>query len=252
MAKRARNEKIEREDMARLREALSCLLTPEETDSTMAALSRHLGRFSTIMGTSEEALASIEGVSPRAAKYLRLTLDVAKSCIRTIPAQRNDQMIYEDYRDLLWSELFGKKAESVAVVLADSQFRRLYSGIVMDGTLNEASMNVTRLAMLCIQYRASAVVLAHNHPTGLALPSAEDIVGTTQLLDSLAGMDVSIKDHIIFTDTAEFSFAKNGLMREMRTASSRTRMERLDWARDMAKVCLTETKPNGCESSFKL
>lgn len=251
MAKKARTQKIEREDMARLREALGCLLTPEETEETMDALMRHLGRFAAIMSAPEDALAAIEGVSPQAAKYLRLTMDLARSCIRAIPAQRNDQMIYEDYRNLLWAELFGKKAESVAVVLADSQFRRLYSGVVMDGTLSEATMNVSRLAMLCIQYKASSVVLAHNHPTGLALPSAEDIVGTTQLLDSLAGMDVSIKDHIIFTDTDEFSFAKNGLMREMRTASSRTRMERLDWARDMAKVCLTETKPSGGEDPYR-
>lgn len=240
-----KKEKDEQEDMNRLARALACLLTPEETQQTMAALTRHLGSFSTILRTPEEALASIDGVSPLAAKYLRLTLEIAQSCIRAVPAQRNDQMIYEDYRDLLRAELFGKRTESVAVVLADSQFRRLYSGVIIDGTLSEASMSVTRLALLCIQYSASAVILAHNHPTGMAFPSAEDIVGTTQLLDSLAGMDVSIKDHIIFTDTAEFSFAKNGLMKEMRTASSRTRMERLDWAREMAKVCLTEAQVNG-------
>ena len=73
------------------------------------------------------------------------------------------------------------------------------------GTVDAAEVNARRLAELALQYRASAVILAHNHPGGIALPSREDIQATENIVRALGLVHVLLRDHIILTETEYFS-----------------------------------------------
>lgn len=227
----------EQEDAQRLellRSSLCCLLSPEEASRTLNQMKRHLGSFANMVRTSEEALAALPEVSQETARYLRMTLELAKAMMYTAPSRMQAGLLYEDYVELLRSALFGRKTEAVAVVLTDSAGRRLYSGVAADGQISAVRMNVRGLTTLCVNYSASYAVLGHNHPTGVALPSTEDIVVTAQVAQALLSVDVNLRDHIILTDNDTFSFAGGGILQRLNELAIRTRERTLREAREIA------------------
>lgn len=217
-----------------VRSALGCLLPPEQADRTLARLRQHLGSFSTLVRTPEAGLAALPEVDPDTARFLHLTLELAKAALRAEPSYRQDALLYSDLTGLLRSELFGRKTEAVAVVLLDGSGRRLYSGVVISGEISAVRINIRNLVERCVNHNATYAVLGHNHPTGVAVPSVEDIVVTAQIAMGLINVDVTLRDHIILTDDSEFSFANSGLLAEIDRLAVRGREEGLRRARDLA------------------
>ena len=80
------------------------------------------------------------------------------------------------------------------------------------GTLTQASVYPREIVLRALQHQAAAVVLAHNHPSGLAEPSRADIELTRTLLAALALVDVRVLDHFIVTRERATSMAEEGLM----------------------------------------
>lgn len=238
MARRKPQEQPRGEEEAQsfelVRSALCCLLPPEQADCTLARLRRHLGSFANLVRTPEAGLAALPEVDPQTARFLHLTLELAKASLRAEPSYRQDALLYSDLTELLRSELFGRKTEAVAVVLLDGGGRRLYSGVVISGDISAVRINIRSLVERCVSHNAAYAVLGHNHPTGVAVPSMEDIVVTAQIALALINVDVTLRDHIILTDDSEFSFANSGLLAEVDRLAVRGREEGLRRARELA------------------
>ena len=80
------------------------------------------------------------------------------------------------------------------------------------GTLDGAAVYPREVAVHALRYRAAAVILAHNHPSGVAEPSAADRLITERLCAALALLDVRVLDHLIIGRGPAFSFAEQGLI----------------------------------------
>ena len=78
--------------------------------------------------------------------------------------------------------------------------------------MSSANLNIRRVVELALLTSASAVVLAHNHPSGVALPSEEDQIATQQVREALATIGVVMVDHIIVADNDFVSMADSGLL----------------------------------------
>lgn len=117
-----------------------------------------------------------------------------------------------DVRRFLRARLGGRLREVFAVLLLDSQHRLIRYSELFLGTIDSASVHPRELLREVIQTNAAAVILVHNHPSGVAEPSAPDIRLTERLKDLLAEVDVRVVDHMIVAASEVTSLAERGLI----------------------------------------
>lgn len=104
----------------------------------------------------------------------------------------------------------GKEYESFVVLFLDSQHRVIASEEVSRGTIDAASVYPREVVKTTLRHNAAAVILAHNHPSGVAEPSAADRMLTDRLKQALAAVDVRVLDHFVVGADAPVSFAERG------------------------------------------
>jgi len=115
-------------------------------------------------------------------------------------------------RDYLMLELALLEREVFYCLFLDNRHRVLTIECCFQGTLNTASIYPREVVKRSLQVNASAVILAHNHPSGLAEPSEADRAITRRLIDALGLVDVRVLDHFIIGGDEHYSFAEHGLL----------------------------------------
>lgn len=105
----------------------------------------------------------------------------------------------EDAAEFLCPWLGLEERERFVVLLLDSRNRLLGAETVSTGTVNQAPVYPREVARQAILHNATAVILAHNHPTGNPLPSTEDRAMTETLRQALKVLDVNVHDHLVVT-----------------------------------------------------
>jgi DNA repair protein RadC len=193
------------------RELLSIVLGDEATSLATRSLAELFGlralRHSTTLGAEQEV--HIYAVPDRllaARELLRRALEeeLSESAIgMTSPAA---------VRDYLRLFLGGQEYESFVALWLDAQ-NRLIAGIeLFRGTVTQTSVYPREVVKAGLRLNASAVILAHNHPSGHPEPSRADELLTSELKNALALVDIRVLDHFIVADTAVMSFAERGLI----------------------------------------
>lgn len=99
--------------------------------------------------------------------------------------------------------------EHCLALYLDTQFQLLNTEEVAKGTLNQASVYPREIAKAAIRHHAAAIILAHNHPSGLCIPSQSDLRLTQHLKQALALIDVQLVDHLIITRQQAYSMAEH-------------------------------------------
>lgn len=105
-----------------------------------------------------------------------------------------------------------EKREVFAVIFLDNRHRVISFDKLFYGTIDGASVYPREVVRAAINHNAAAVILAHNHPSGVAEPSQADQRITDRLREALALIDVRVLDHIIVADNTHVSFADRGLV----------------------------------------
>lgn len=115
-------------------------------------------------------------------------------------------------RDFLTSRLRDRPNEVFAVLFLDSQHRMLHFEELFTGTLSRTQVHPRVIAEQALTRRAAAVILAHNHPSGLTEPSDADRSLTAHVCQALGLLDIRVLDHFIIGEGPAYSFAENGLI----------------------------------------
>ena len=102
---------------------------------------------------------------------------------------------------------FGRKVESVFLLCLDAKCKVLACKEVGEGSVNSAGISIRKIVETAIGVNATTVVLAHNHPSGLAIPSAEDVQTTHRIANALQAVEITLADHIIVADDDYVSMA---------------------------------------------
>lgn len=113
-------------------------------------------------------------------------------------------------RDYLMRQLADRSYEVFAVLLLDSQHRVIQFVELFRGTIDSASVYPREVVSLVLEKKAAAVIVCHNHPSGIAEPSQADRRITERLKNALATIDVSLLDHMVVGDREIVSFAERG------------------------------------------
>ena len=107
----------------------------------------------------------------------------------------------------------GRINETLMMVCVDGKGRVLNCRTLFEGSVNSTQVSIRKIVTIALQFNASGVFLAHNHPGGIALPSAKDIETTRKIQQALAMVDVFLKDHLIVAENDYVSMRQSNLMR---------------------------------------
>jgi len=148
------------------------------------------------------------------AKYVQLQacLEMAKRYLAEELQQGVNLTSSQDSKKYLITELRGESREVFSVLFLDNQHKVLAFERLFHGTLNAAAVYPRIVVEYVIKHRASAVILAHNHPSGVAEASLADKQITQLLVQALTLIDVRILDHMIVAGNQCYSFSEHGLM----------------------------------------
>ncbi len=198
-------------------EALELLLyfaIPRRDTNPMAhALMDRYGSLSAAMAAPIEDLQKVEGIGENAALLLKL---VPRLChkARLADAHRQDLILNTAGRAgaYLMERFMDEKNEVVYQLCLDQKGKLLACKRLGEGGISSAPLDIRRLVENAILNSASAVILAHNHPSGLAKASEEDFAATEQARAALSTIGVPLSDHIIVADGDFVSLAESGFL----------------------------------------
>ena len=127
--------------------------------------------------------------------------------------ERDDPLANPDVtRRFLISKLRHLRHEVFAILYLDNAHRLIQFDILFEGTINSANVYPRRVLQEAIRYNAAAVILAHNHPSGVSEPSQADKQITDTLVKTLNLVDIRVLDHFIIGQSEALSFAEQGLL----------------------------------------
>ena len=196
-------------------EALELLLyyaIPQKDTNPLAhALMERYGSLSAVLSAPIEDLIKIEGIGERTAVLLHLVPRMEQKA----RLSETEQVLDSTGRiGAYLLERFSLERDEVVYQLClDRKGRLLACKCLGEGGAASVDLDVRRLVENALLFSASGVVLAHNHPSGVALPSHEDYAATDRARAALETVGVELLDHIIIADRDFVSLADSGCLR---------------------------------------
>lgn len=185
-----------------------------DTNVLAHRLIEQFGSLVGVLNAAPEQLAQVEGIGMNAAVHLHLVADIARryyaEAITPLPndAQREDLMRY--YGKKLVAACNGLPEETLYLVCLDNNLREISTDCISTGAPNAVQLPGRKIAEVALRHHAPSILLAHNHPRGLAIPSQEDIAATLSLRDALRAISVDLIDHFIIAGSDYVSMAQSG------------------------------------------
>ena len=161
---------------------------------------------------SGKGLAGIKGLGPAKRAELQAVMEIARRAIAQPLAAAPVFEAPARVKDYVALQLGGLEREVFAVMFLDGQHRLAAFEHLFQGTVNQTSVHPREVVRRAIELNAAAVVLAHNHPSGVAEPSRADELLTQSLKSALALVDVRTLDHLVVAGPRVTSFAERGLL----------------------------------------
>lgn len=182
-------------------------------DLARELLSRFDGDLAALATADAKRLAELPGIGPAKAAQLIASMELARRAL-TNPLKARDALTSpQAVRDWLRLSLGHLPHEVFVALWLDAQNRLIISEELFRGTLTQTSVYPREVIKRALAHNAGAVILAHNHPSGLTEPSRADELLTVALKQALTMIDVKLLDHFIVTaGSAPLSFAERGLI----------------------------------------
>lgn len=194
-------------------ELLAIFLRTGTRGRTAVDLARDvLGRFGglrPLLRAPRDEFCGVHGLGE--AKYVQLqaVLEIARRHLAEALAGREALRDPSAVRRLLQARLRDREHETFAALFLDNQHRVIAFDELSQGTIDGASVYPREVIKAALRHGAAAVIFAHNHPSGVAEPSAADRTLTERLKAALAQVDIRVLDHFVVGEQV-VSFAERG------------------------------------------
>ena len=197
-------------------EALELLLyyaiPRRDTNPIAHALIDRYGSLSAVLAAPVEDLQRVEGIGQGAAVLLRLAPQITRKARLSDAEQETVLSSVGRVGAYLLERFAGETHEVLYQLLLDRKGRLLACKKLGEGGVSSAELDIRRMVENALLTSASAVILAHNHPSGVALPSEDDYAATVRAKDALAMVGVALTDHIVVADGDFVSMAESGYL----------------------------------------
>lgn len=171
-----------------------------------------LGQFGNLRGllrTTETDFCAVPGLGPARYAELQAVLEIGRRHLHESLGEREALKDPSTVRRLLQARLRDREHETFAALFLDNQHRVIAFDELSQGTIDGASVYPREVIKQALRRGAAAVIFAHNHPSGVAEPSAADRALTERLKAALAQVDIRVLDHFVVGEQV-VSFAERG------------------------------------------
>jgi len=172
----------------------------------------HFGGIQGLLHAQADDLKKIKGLGPAKRAELAAVIELARRALAQELARRPAFDQPGKVKDYLKLQLGRHPHEVFAVMFLDAQTRLLKFEEMFRGTLTQTSVYPREVVKRALDLHAASVVLAHNHPSGVAQPSKADEYLTQSLINALRLVDVRVLDHFVVGEGEVISFAERGLI----------------------------------------
>lgn len=167
--------------------------------------------LSRVFNASVKELERVEGIGHNTALYLNM-LRQTERFFQPKESDAEEVLTSMDKcHKYLVKQMAARRNETVMLLCLDAKCMELGCHIVSEGSMNAANVSIRKIVDIALSTNASSVVLAHNHPSGVALPSAEDVQTTKQISLALRMVDVVLADHVVVADNDYVSLCQSAL-----------------------------------------
>ncbi|MFT5132614.1 MAG: DNA repair protein RadC [Gammaproteobacteria bacterium] len=174
-----------------------------------------LGRFESLRSLLEADLSCFcqsKGLGMSKFVQLQAALELGKRHLESTLKSQHALSNPKETRDYLKARLRAYHHEVFACLFLDNRHRVICFEELFTGTIDGASVHPREVVKRALFHNAAAVILAHNHPSGVAEPSRADQNITQRLKDALSLVETRVLDHVIIGDGETVSFAERGLI----------------------------------------
>lgn len=178
--------------------ALFYAIPRKDTNEIAHRLIDAFGSVSGVFNAPYEQLLEIEGIGENAACFIKLIPELARCYYNDMGHEKIQVLNSTDAAGAFFIPKFiGRTEEHIFMAALDGKSRLLKFDLVAKGVVNEVSINVRKVVEVAMKHNAVSVIIAHNHPNGVALPSPDDIDTTWRIVDALNIVNIKLLDHII-------------------------------------------------------
>ena len=183
-----------------------------DTNELAHLLLQHFGSLDGVFSASAEELCEVEGIGAYAASLLTLVPEIMKKSRLWNSREIRQIRSSDDAGEYLLPYFMNERDEVVYLLCLDSKRAVICCAEMGRGVVNSVDTSVRRIVEKALKVKACSVIIAHNHPDGLALPSREDDLFTKCLYNALETVGIRLEDHIIVADEDYISIADTGMM----------------------------------------
>ena len=183
-----------------------------DTNELAHALLSRFGSLDGIFHASVEELMEVPGVGEHTAILLTLLPQMMKKSAVSKTSEIRQISSSRDAGKYLVPRYIDEKDEVVLMLCLDAKRSILCCSEMSRGVVNTVNISIRQIVEKALKVKATSVILAHNHPSGLAIPSREDDIVTKNLYNALELVGIHLEDHIIVADGDYVSMADTGML----------------------------------------
>lgn len=184
----------------------------QDTNPIAHRLLDRFGSLSQVLEAPVEELCKVEGVGESSAVFLRLVTQVGRVYLKNRTAKVKVLPTLESCAEYLQPYFFGQNVEMVYMLCLDAKCKLLACRKLGEGDVNSTGISIRRIVETALSVNASSVVLAHNHPGGMAIPSYADVHTTVNVATALQAVEVQLIDHLVICDDDYVSLMQSGYL----------------------------------------
>ena len=169
----------------------------KDTNEVAHRLINRFGSFGQVLDAPLKELEKVDGVGHNVALYLKLLRDTQR--YYGIHHEQNEVILesINECGDYLIKYFDAIDVEAVYMLGLDAKCKVLCCREIGRGNINSAAISIRKIVDIALSEKVTSVVLAHNHPSGFAVPSSDDILTTERIAHALKAIDVILADHIV-------------------------------------------------------
>lgn len=183
-----------------------------DTKPLATALVNRFGSFAAVLAAPQTQLLTMPGLGERGVAALKLVqaaaLHLARAEAMDAPLLNNPERL----RAYLASAMGREKVEQFRILFLDPRSRLITDEVIGRGTVNHTPVYVREVVKRALEVNATALILAHNHPSGDPTPSRADLEMTAEIREAAAILGIELHDHIVVGNGRQVSFRAEGLL----------------------------------------
>lgn len=204
------------EDHELLELILFYAIPQKDTNALAHELLHRFGSLSGVLEASAQQLSSVNGMGESSSQLFLAMMDLIRRYLKEKSVKKRTEdvdSLTKTVGDHFKPEYIGRSSEMVKIIGLNACQQIIGSAVVGEGNFDSSSVDMEKLIDFMIKYRPSYVVLAHNHPSGVGVPSTQDYNATDLVSNFVSSMKCRLLDHIIFDPSGDYlSFRDSGFL----------------------------------------